>query len=123
MSASSSHATKSVTYWPVSHGVRQPPAHTWTRDDLERNIFCGLNAAGTLNIAMFAALRRVSIMMTLIAQWWFLNQKSTRPVIISIVVMVGGSFVAALDDLAFDARGYLFAMTNNLFTAASQIAG
>lgn len=86
------------------------------------NIFCGLNAAGTLNIAMFAALRRVSIMMTLIAQWWFLNQKSTRPVIISIVVMVGGSFVAALDDLAFDARGYLFAMTNNLFTAASQIA-
>ena len=36
MAAASSSATKSVTYWPVSHGVRQPPAHTWTRDDLER---------------------------------------------------------------------------------------
>ena len=35
---------------------------------------------------------------------------------------MGGSFVAALNDLAFDAQGYLFVMTNNLFTAASQIA-
>jgi drug/metabolite transporter (DMT)-like permease len=41
------------------------------------NIFFGLNAAGTLNIAMFTALRRISIMMTLIAQWWFLKKKST----------------------------------------------
>lgn len=86
------------------------------------NIFFGLNAAGTLNIAMFTALRRVSILMTLIAQWYFLNKQSTRPVIASIAVMVSGSFIAALDDLAFDAHGYLYAMTNNFFTAASQIA-
>jgi len=86
------------------------------------NIFFGLNAAGTLNIAMFTALRRVSILMTLVAQWWFLDKQSSRTVIASIAVMVGGSFVAALNDLAFDAQGYLFVMTNNLFTAASQIA-
>ena len=36
MSASSSSATKSVTYWPVSHGVRQPPAHEWTQEDIVR---------------------------------------------------------------------------------------
>lgn len=86
------------------------------------NIFFGLNAAGTLNIAMFTALRRVSIMMTLVAQWWFLQQKTSRPVVVSVAAMVLGSFIAALDDLAFDTRGYIFVTVNNLLTAASQIA-
>jgi drug/metabolite transporter (DMT)-like permease len=86
------------------------------------NVFFGLNAAGTLNIAMFTALRRISIMMTLIAQWWFLSKKSTKPVVITVGVMVFGSFVAASDDLTFDLLGYTFAMTNNLLTAAAQIA-
>ena len=86
------------------------------------NIFFGLNAAGTLNIAMFTALRRISIMMTLIAQWWFLSQKSSKPVIITVGVMVFGSFVAASDDLTFDLLGYTFAMVNNILTAAAQIA-
>lgn len=86
------------------------------------NIFFGLNAAGTLNIAMFTALRRISIMMTLIAQWWFLKKKSTRPIVATVAVMVFGSFVAAADDLTFDLVGYGFAMMNNLLTAGSQIA-
>lgn len=86
------------------------------------NIFFGLNAAGTLNIAMFTALRRISIMMTLIAQWWFLKKKSTRSIVATVAVMVFGSFVAASDDLTFDLVGYGFAMMNNLLTAGSQIA-
>tara|TARA_B110000008_G_scaffold246040_1_gene256674 strand:- start:367 stop:1260 length:894 start_codon:yes stop_codon:yes gene_type:complete len=86
------------------------------------NIFFGLNAAGTLNIAMFTALRRISVMMTLTAQWWFLSQKSSKPVIITVGVMVFGSFIAASDDLTFDLLGYTFAMINNVLTAAAQIA-
>lgn len=86
------------------------------------NIFFGLNAAGTLNIAMFTALRRISIMMTLVAQWWFLKKKSTRPIVATVAVMVFGSFVAASDDLTFDLVGYGFVMMNNLLTAGSQIA-
>jgi len=86
------------------------------------NVFFGLNAAGTLNIAMFSALRRISIMMTLVAQWWFLKRQSTTPVIATVSVMVFGSFVAASDDLTFDVIGYGFAMANNLLTAGSQIA-
>ena len=86
------------------------------------NIFFGLNAAGTLNIVMFTALRRISVMMTLIAQWWFLSQKSSKPVIITVGVMVFGSFIAASDDLTFDLLGYTFAMINNVLTAAAQIA-
>lgn len=86
------------------------------------NIFFGLNAASSLNIAMFTALRRISIMMTLVAQWWFLNRQSTKPIITTVVVMILGSFIAAAADLSFDARGYAFVMTNNLLTAGSQIA-
>jgi drug/metabolite transporter (DMT)-like permease len=86
------------------------------------NVFFGLNAAGTLNIAMFTALRRISVMMTLIAQWWFLGKKSSKPVVITVAVMVFGSFVAASDDLTFDLFGYTFAMMNNFLTAAAQIA-
>lgn len=86
------------------------------------NVFFGLNAAGTLNIAMFTALRRISIMMILIAQWWFLKKTSTKPIVITVAVMVFGSFIAAADDITFDLLGYSFAMMNNILTAASQIA-
>jgi len=86
------------------------------------NIFFGLNAAGTLNIAMFTALRRISVLMTLIAQWWFLSKKSSKPVVITVGVMVFGSFVAAVDDLTFDLLGYIFVMISNFLTAAAQIA-
>ena len=86
------------------------------------NVFFGLNAAGSLNIAMFTALRRISVMMTLIAQWWFLSKKSSKSVIVTVCVMVFGSFVAAADDLTFDLLGYTYVMINNFLTAASQIA-
>ena len=86
------------------------------------NVFFGLNAAGSLNIAMFTALRRISVMMTLIAQWWFLSKKSSKSIIATVGVMVFGSFVAATDDLTFDLLGYIYVMTNNLLTAAAQIA-
>lgn len=86
------------------------------------NVFVGLNAAGNLNIAMFTALRRISVMMTLLAQWCFLQEKSENPVIITVCVMVFGSFVAASDDLTFDLLGYIYVMMNNGLTAASQIA-
>jgi len=86
------------------------------------NIFFGLSAAGNLNIAMFTALRRISILMTLVAQWYYLGQQSTCAVIVTVAVMVLGSFIAAADDLTFDALGYTYAMLNNALTAAAQIA-
>ena len=86
------------------------------------NVFFGLSAAGSLNIAMFTALRRISVLMTMIAQWWFLGKKSSTSVIVTVCVMVFGSFVAASDDLTFDLLGYTFVMMNNFLTATAQIA-
>lgn len=86
------------------------------------NIFLGLNAAGNLNVAMFTALRRVSIFVTMVSQWYFLNKSVSKPVVVSVIAIIVGAFIAAIDDLTFDAAGYAFAMANNILTAASQIA-
>ena len=85
------------------------------------NIFCGISASGALNVAMFSALRRISIAMTLFGQWYILKKKPSRGVIFSVVMMIFGAVVAAGDDLSFNLPGYLFIMLNNVFTAASQV--
>ena len=85
------------------------------------NIFFGISSAGALNVAMFTALRRVSIFLTMVAQYIFLKVKIKKTVFLSVVVMICGSLLAAANDLTFDARGYSFIMMNNLLTAGSQI--
>ena len=85
------------------------------------NIFFGLNAASGLNVAMFTALRRISILMTMVLQWYLLKSSPKKLQIISIITMVAGSFLAAANDLAFNAHGYIFVMLNNVMTALSQI--
>jgi len=85
------------------------------------NIFLGLNAASVLNVAMFTALRRISILMTTVLQWYLFKVPHNNLQLISICVMVFGSFVAATNDLTFNMRGYVFVMLNNVVTALSQI--
>lgn len=85
------------------------------------NVFFGISSAGALNVAMFTALRRISIFMTMIAQYIFLKAEIRKPVFWSVVVMIGGSLLAAANDLTFDARGYSLIMMNNVLTAAAQI--
>lgn len=85
------------------------------------NIFFGISSAGALNVAMFTALRRFSIFMTMMAQYYFLSTPLRKHVVWAVVVMISGSLIAAADDLTFDARGYTYIMLNNVFTAASQI--
>ena len=85
------------------------------------NIFFGISSAGALNVAMFSALRRVSIFMTMLAQYYFLNMEIKKPVFWSVVVMIGGSLIAAANDLTFDIIGYTYIMMNNMLTAGVQI--
>lgn len=85
------------------------------------NIFFGISAAGALNVAMFSALRRISIAMTLVGQWYILKNVPSRGVILSVAMMIFGALVAVGDDLSFNLKGYLLIMTNNLLTAGAQI--
>lgn len=85
------------------------------------NVFFGLSAAGSLNVAMFSALRRISVLMTMLAQWGFFGRRPSNQVAVTICTMVLGAFIAAVDDLTFDLGGYAYVMVNNAFTVASQI--
>lgn len=85
------------------------------------NIFFGMNAAANINIAMFSALRRLSILMTLIGQWIVLSKTPTYGVIFSVMLMIFGAVVAATDDLSFNIHGYVFVTINNILTAMYQI--
>lgn len=85
------------------------------------NVFFGISAAGAINIAMFSALRRISIAMTLFGQWFILNETPSRSVVLSVAMMILGAIVAVGDDLSFNMFGYACIMMNNLFTAGAQI--
>lgn len=85
------------------------------------NIFFGLSSAAALNIAMFTALRRVSIFMTMMAQYYVFGEPIDKWVYWSVLIMIIGSMIAAANDLTFSLRGYTFVMVNNVLTTAAQI--
>ena len=86
------------------------------------NILLGFSASNRMNIAMFSALRRVSVLMTLVAQWYFSNKTFSFPVVASVNLMVVGSLLAVVHDKTFEWEGYLLVTSNNVLTVASQIA-
>ena len=85
------------------------------------NIFFGLSSAAALNIAMFTALRRISIFMTMVAQHYFFEEPIHNAVLWSVVIMILGSLIAAANDLSFSLEGYTYVMVNNILTVAAQI--
>jgi len=85
------------------------------------NVICGLGGTGQLNLPMFTALRRTSILMALVGQYFILNKGSNKTELFSIFLMVGGAFIAAYYDLTYDASGYIYVTLNNIFTALSGI--
>jgi drug/metabolite transporter (DMT)-like permease len=85
------------------------------------NIICGLGSTKALNLPMLTALRRVSILMTMLAEIFFLNSRPTVPVVASICTMVGGALIASMYDLSFDAYGYVLVFFNNIFTCLNGV--
>lgn len=85
------------------------------------NIMSGLAGTKILPLPMQIALRRFSIAMTAVGEFYLLNIKQTFSIIMTIVAMIGGSFIAAASDLTFNAIGYLLVMVNNFFTAANVV--
>lgn len=85
------------------------------------NVLCGLGSTKSLSIPMFTALRRFSILMTMVGEWYLLNNRPSSDIAISVALMVGGTLIASLYDLSFDMEGYTLVFFNNVFTALNGV--
>lgn len=66
------------------------------------NMMFGLGGTQALSLPMFAALRRFSILMTMLLELRILGVRPSTPVQLSVYSMVGGAVLAASDDLSFN---------------------
>lgn len=85
------------------------------------NMIFGLGGTQALSLPMFAALRRFSILMTMLLELKVLGVRPSIPVQISVWSMISGALLAASDDLSFNLQGYTYLMITNTLTAANGV--
>mmetsp|Transcript_5565 Transcript_5565/g.16609 ORF Transcript_5565/g.16609 Transcript_5565/m.16609 type:complete len:358 (+) Transcript_5565:231-1304(+) len=85
------------------------------------NVTIGLWALKLVNIPMFSALRRLSSINVMILEYYVLNKVESRKVILTVIFMIFGSFIAAVGDVKFDLIGYVLVFINNLVTGGNLV--
>ncbi|CAB3375963.1 Hypothetical predicted protein [Cloeon dipterum] len=81
------------------------------------NLLFGLAGTKSLSLPIFIALRRFTIVMTLLAEVVLLRTVPPASVQLSVLVMTAGSLLAALSDLNATLAGAAFVMANNACSA------
>lgn len=80
-------------------------------------VVSGLSALSMVNVPMFSALRRLSTLLVMIQQFYFLGKKVEPAEFFSVILMIFGAIIAAWGDLTFDIFGYTLTIINCFFTA------
>ncbi|GAB0492723.1 hypothetical protein MMPV_003992 [Pyropia vietnamensis] len=86
------------------------------------NVCVGLLALRLVNIPMFSAFRRLSVLNVMALEWLVLGKTVSRRVMLTVVIMVAGSFLAGVGDLTYDPLGYALVFLNNFVTAANLVS-
>lgn len=82
------------------------------------NVVVGLSALSLVNIPMFSAFRRLTLLFVMGAEYVFLNKTHSAGIMQAVVVMTIGAFISAVDDVTFSRLGYCLVFVNNVLTAA-----
>ncbi|KAI1285371.1 UDP-sugar transporter UST74c [Halotydeus destructor] len=85
------------------------------------NLLTSLGATKNLTVPMFQVLRRLGIVMTLVLEYFILDIKPTRMVVIAIAQIIIGSVVAAVEDLSFSLLGYILILVYDFFGSCEGI--
>lgn len=85
------------------------------------NMIFGLGGTQALSLPMFTAIRRFTILITMLLEIKVLGVYPSKWVQISVFSMIVGALIAAADDLAFNLEGYCYVMISNLLTAANGV--
>lgn len=85
------------------------------------NMMFGLGATQALSLPMFTAIRRVSILMTMVLEMRILGVHPSFTVQLSVWSMIIGALIAAWNDLRFTLHGYTYVMIVNVMTAANGV--
>lgn len=81
------------------------------------NVVFGLIGTADLNVPMFIALRRFTLVCTIVLERSLMHKHHDRATIGAVALMIGGAVVAAATDLTFSLYGYVAVIINNFLTA------
>ncbi|DBA68247.1 hypothetical protein WJX79_002261 [Trebouxia sp. C0005] len=81
------------------------------------NVVFGLVGTADLNVPMFIALRRFTLVCTIVLERSLMHKQHDRATIGAVALMIGGAVVAAATDLTFSLYGYVAVVINNFLTA------
>eukprot|EP00884_Botryococcus_braunii_P020246 jgi/Botrbrau1/6905/Bobra.67_3s0024.1 len=81
------------------------------------NCMFGLIGTAGLNVPMFIALRRFTLIFTIVLDYLLFRKAYDFITISSVSVMVGGALLAAVTDLTYNLKGYLAVFGNDICTA------
>lgn len=81
------------------------------------NVTSGLVGTGGLSVPMFIALRRFTLLFTILIERYWLRKAHDWPTLSAMGIMIGGALVAAATDLSFNTTGYVAVLFNDMLTS------
>jgi Triose-phosphate Transporter family len=81
------------------------------------NVVVGLSALSLVNIPMFSAFRRLTLIFVMGAEYILLKKTHPPGIVCAVIVMTFGAFISAVNDVSFSRFSCFLVFLNNILTA------